>query len=468
MADSEATLVADPAPTETSSSARPLPGSNLWGKKFLEDPVATTVATNVAMAGLGVVTGVLAARLLGPEGRGQLGAIQLWPSALATFAMLGLTEAVVYFSAKEPRQAGRYMGSAMFLALVSTVPFMLIGYWLMPHVLSAQSPQIISAARWYLWLIPLYALVGMPYHPLRNLKDMAWWNVLRTLPGLGWLGLLIWALLQARANPQYLASSYLLILGFVFVPVLLVVARRIQGPYWPRRADFAPMLRYGLPSATATLPQMLNLRLDQMLMAAFLPAQTLGLYVVAVAWSNAVHPILNAFGAVLFPRVASEPHAQKQALVFSQGVRMSVLAAIAVAVPLLAATPWVLPFVFGGGFRTAIPAALVLIVAATISGLNLILQEGLRGLGHPKVVMWSEFAGLGVTAVALWFLLQPFQLLGAALASFLGYSAICLFLITKVPQICNVSWRGLIPSRDDVIRAGSEIRARFRGHNASY
>ena len=449
--------------TEQPRRAGHSPKLNSFAHQIWQNPVLSTVATNVAMAGLGVVTGVLAARLLGPEGRGQLGAIQLWPSALATFAMLGLSEALVYFSAKNPQEAGRYLGSAMFLALISTFPFMLIGYWLMPHVLSAQSPQIISAARWYLWLIPVYALVGMPYHPLRNLKDMAWWNVLRTLPGLGWLGLLIWALLQARADPQYLASSHLVVLGFIFVPVLLVVARRVQGPYWPRRSDFAPMLRYGLPSATATLPQMLNLRLDQMLMAAFLPVQTLGLYVVAVAWSNAVHPILNAFGAVLFPRVASETDAQEQARVFSQGVRMSVLAAVAVAVPVLAATPWVLPFVFGEGFRPAIPAALVLIVAATISGLNQILQEGLRGLGHPKVVMWSEFAGLAVTALALWFLLQPFQILGAAIASLLGYSTVTLYLVARTRKYCGDVSITLMPSTADAINAWQKIGSRLHG-----
>jgi uncharacterized membrane protein len=36
-----------------------------------------TIATNVTLGGLGAISGILAARLLGVEGRGELAAIQI-------------------------------------------------------------------------------------------------------------------------------------------------------------------------------------------------------------------------------------------------------------------------------------------------------------------------------------------------------------------------------------------------------
>lgn len=432
--------------------------SRLLRRRVFQSPILLTIAANVAMAGQGLATGILAARLLGPEGRGELGAIQLWPSLLATLAMLGLPEALVYYSARDPQRAGRYMGSAMFLALASSIPLMLLGYWLMPYLLSAQTDSVIAASKLYLWLVPLYALVGMPYHPLRGLQDMSWWNGLRILPGLGWLFLLIWAVLRGQNSPQYLSSSYLMILGLLLLPVLWVVTWRVPGPYWPTREYYGPMLRYGLPSATATLPQMLNFRLDQMLIAAFLPVHSLGLYVVAVAWSSAARPVLSAIGSVLFPRVASETTPHQQARVFSQGVRLGALISAAIAGPLLFVTPWVLPWVFGKSFQPAVPAAVVLIVAASVSGLNLILQEGIRGLGNPKVVMWSEFAGLATTFVALWFLLKPFQIMGAAIASLLGYSAVTIYLLANVQQVSGLRVQAMIPSFRDVHAAWHSVR----------
>src|SRR6202030_2462068 len=76
-----------------------------------------TAATNIALAVLGMVSGILAARLLGPHGRGELAAIQTWPSFIASLAMLGMPEAVVYYSARAPSTAGRYLGSAVMVAL---------------------------------------------------------------------------------------------------------------------------------------------------------------------------------------------------------------------------------------------------------------------------------------------------------------------------------------------------------------
>jgi len=42
--------------------------------------------------------------------------------------MLGLHDALVYYSAREPNRAGSYLGSAMALAILSSLPFTLVGY----------------------------------------------------------------------------------------------------------------------------------------------------------------------------------------------------------------------------------------------------------------------------------------------------------------------------------------------------
>ena len=74
------------------------------------------------------------------------------------------------------------------------------------------------------------------------------------------------------------------------------------------------MLTYGLPCMMTGLPQMLNLRLDQIAMAALLSSRELGLYVVAVAWSGGAAPLLNSIGAVLLPAVAASADRQQAAI----------------------------------------------------------------------------------------------------------------------------------------------------------
>lgn len=413
-----------------------------------------TAGTNVLLASLGVVTGILAARLLGPDGRGELAAIQLWPSFIGTVAMLGLPEALTYFCAREPAKAGQYLGSAMSLALLSSFVFVASGYAAMPVLLSGQSREVVEAARWYLLLVPLYALVGLPYHPLRGLHDFARWNLLRVLPALGWLAILLVAWWVGPREPSTLAMTYLGVLAALFFPVAAVVYDRVPGPYTPDFQAWKSMMRYGLPCAATSVPQMLNYRLDQMVMAALLPPPSLGLYVVAVSWAGALTPLLAALGSVLFPRVASERNADGQVAALAQGGRLAVLAACAIGIPLVLASPWGVPFLFGPEFAAAAPAASILVVASAVAGINLVLAEGLRGSGRPAAVLRAELAGIAVTLGALLTLLPRLGILGAALASLLGYSAVAIALVRQALARTTITpWKMLWPTLSD-LRAG--------------
>ena len=413
--------------------------------------VLLTGGTNILMALLSVLTGSLAARLLGPDGRGELAAIQMWTGFLAGLANLGLPQALTFYAAQFPTRAGQSLGSAICLNVFASLPFMALGYVLIPTVLSAQSATVIAAARCYLLLLPVQAVESMPYHVLRGRSDFTVWNALRMAPGIGWLALLVFGWLTDRSAPPFFAMTYLIVVAVLCVPNLYVVRRRLAGPFRPDPHQWRPMLRFGLPTMLSGVPQVLNLRLDQMLMAAFLPVQTLGLYVVAVTWSTAVVQLPNALANVILPRTASQHDLAGQRVVFAQGSRLGVLCALTVAVLVAVTTPWAIPFLFGSRFVAAIPVAWVLIPAAAVAALNLILEEGLRGLGHPAAALSAETAGLAVTALALLALLRPFGIMGAAVASLLGYSTVALMLIVSSCRVTEQSAVTLLcPSRQDL------------------
>src|SRR5712691_9333225 len=82
--------------------------------------LSSTLATNMALAALGVVTGVLSARLLHPAGEGELAAIQTWPFLLGTLAMLGLDSALIYFISRDPDRGRQLTSAAAFIGLLSS------------------------------------------------------------------------------------------------------------------------------------------------------------------------------------------------------------------------------------------------------------------------------------------------------------------------------------------------------------
>ncbi len=200
-----------------------------------------------------------------------------------------------------------------------------------------------------------------------------------------------------------------------------------------------------------------------MLMAALLAPRLLGFYVVAVAWAGIMTPLFQSVAIVLFPHIASHRTRAEQVSLFARVLRLGFPLALSTASLLALITPWGLPLIFGTRFGTSIPSALVLVFAGAILGINSMLEEGLRGLGAPKAVMWSELGGLIVTFLILLVLLKPMGIMGAAIASLLGYSAVAIQLLYWTHNLIDCSVSSLLfPSMSEAIDILTEMKVWLR------
>ena len=413
--------------------------------------IAVSAATNVGIAALGLLSGPLAARLLGPAGRGEVAAIQnlFWLTAI--LAMLGLPEAATYFTARDPGNAGSVLATGIALPVLAMPVCFAVMYPLVPHILAAQPFEVRHAARWILLAVPLFAAILVGTNTVRGANKLMHWNLLRILPGAGWLVFLGGAWLWGMKDPVRIGLGYIAVLACIVVPTLWIAARLVPSSWSPSTKMAAPMLRYGIPLAGAAIPQTLNLRLDQILIGAFLPPYQLGLYVAAVAWSTAVFLMPNAIGNVLFPKLASSATSPAERVrILAQGVRIGILTCAVVGIPLLALTPYAIPLLFGKPFAGAVPVAYILIFAAVICALNIIFEESLSGLGDTRAIFWGETVGVGMTVLALALLLPRFGIIGAGIASILGYGTTCTVLIIRICGATSFSLASLLPRRADL------------------
>lgn len=421
--------------------------------------VIWTSATNVAVAAVGAVTGILAARLLGPNGRGELAVVQMLPTLLASLAMLGMPEALTYWVARDRERGATLLTSATLVCVAGSLVAAPLGYVLIGAVLEG---DVVDESRQYLALLAVFPLVHLAHHPLRSLGRFMAWNAFRLAPGLGWLVLLLIHRLGDRPRPADLAMQYLLVLTALIVPTILVARRRI-GIGAPSRAATRRLLAFGLPAAATTVPQALNLRLDQVLIAAVLPAEDLGLYVAAVAWSGAVSPVVSAMGSVLLPRVASADDAAERRRLIGQSGRIGTLLAVVLAVPLVAVTPIAVPVLFGSAFSSAVPSALVLVGANVMLTVAYILGEATRGLNAPGRVLVAEVAGLLATVIGLVVTLPSIGIMGAAVSSVLGYAVVLATLAVGLSRSTGASpLELLVPSRADVGAVAARVRGAVR------
>jgi len=410
-----------------------------------------TLAVNGATTLLGLLTSVILAQALGPEGRGELAAIQNIPNVLVGFGSLGIATAAAYLSGRYPQLAGQMMVTSFAALLLWSIPVLAVTYFAVPVLLGAQSSDVIRNAQIYLLIIPIQFAISAPFWVLQGTGEFKLWNILRIQAPIAWLAIIGVAWVLDSLIARTILQLHLAVMFFLACAFLGLALRKIPRPHRPEFSRLPELLRYGLPTALTALPQQLNQRLDQLLIATLMTAESLGIYVVAVAWSNVFSPILTSVSQVIFPRLAANHHARAQAETLSRTLRMTVFIALILSTALITLTPFALPMVFGPAFEEAVPLTFVLIVGTGISTINQVASEALRGLGVPKLPMICEFAGLAVTIVMLGLLLRHYELMGAAMASLASYSVTLVALVFYIARRTQLSpWSLVIPRREDL------------------
>lgn len=448
--------------TDPTSSAPPPPSGPVEApRRSVRADVVLTTGTDLGVSVVGMLASLVSARLLLAEGRGELAAIVTLPTLLGSLATLGLPDALVYFGARRRDQAGRQLGTSMVLTLGGSLLFALVGWFLMPVLLREQSADVVDAARWYLLSVPVVAMgTSLIPQPLRGVGDYVWWNGVRAAPFVSWLVVLATAAATDTTDPGTIALWFLVARLLLIPPSLLVVRLRLRQPPRYDRELVRPLLRYGLPLTVAVVPRVINLRLDQLLIPAFLDAKELGLYVVGIGWSNVVLPFQRGLGSVFFPRVA-EGEGDAARRTFAQGSRIGLLSALALVAVALVLTPFAVPRLFGQEFRDSVPAAMLLVLAALPSGWNWVLTSGLRGLGGSRAVMWAELAGMATTLALLPPLLTTAGIEGAALASIVGYSTVTVAMLVQARRLAGLGLGDLvIPRGEDLALVRRQLRRR--------
>ena len=70
--------------------------------------VMQSLAIKLLVIAVNTATGIITARMLQPEGRGELAALILWPVFLANAMTLGVPSSLVYNLRREPERASQF------------------------------------------------------------------------------------------------------------------------------------------------------------------------------------------------------------------------------------------------------------------------------------------------------------------------------------------------------------------------
>jgi len=218
-----------------------------------------------------VLVGVVAARQLGPAGRGQLAVIQSAVMLVAPLFCLTLAHANLYFAAKEPARLGALVANSLGLLLVNLI--LLSGIALVWGSQELTRPTAIWLWCHMVLMLSLTLAMGKGWIQRVNLTEIA--VNLVWLAGLGWA---VWSQRLSLHFVVYLRAAASVLGGFA---LLLGLGGNATDALRPDRPLLKSCWSYGLPITVASFLSVALANVNQVSVAWLNGDDAAGLFAVA-------------------------------------------------------------------------------------------------------------------------------------------------------------------------------------------
>lgn len=419
--------------------------------------VIQILASNTFILGLNVLTGMIIARYLGPEGRGEQAAMIMWPTFLAYTLTLGIPAALVYYMKKKDANQGSLYIASFYMSLILGCVAIAIGSVIIPFWMKGYSNEVIEFATWALIMSPIAMLGSINVATLQSRQEYHLYNFIRYVPVFSTLILLYGLVVTGHVTPFYTSVAYL----FPAIPVAIWVTVKLISNYKIKQKNKMEsgkkLLGYGIRSYGTDVAGTFSGYIDQILVVGLLSPSSLGLYVVSLNLSKILNTIQNAITSVLFPKASGLEQADALNLTFKV-FRISTVITMILGIGIFIVAPYLLVLLYGESFIEAIAVFRILIFQTAITSTSWILSQGFMSIGKPGSVTIIRVVSLGLNVILLNVFIPLLGIEGAAISLLITsmIEIIMVFLIYTIRyKVKYVDW---IISKKDILWLLQRIR----------
>jgi O-antigen/teichoic acid export membrane protein len=387
------------SPEKPSGSEEHLPGwrEGIIGKA--KGPSAGTLGTSLLGQAFIVVTGVVAARALGVEGRGTLALLWLLPMTLALLGGLGIPQATTYYVAREADNAAAVVRISVVVVL-GLAAVLSLGYAAGLVLIAENQDFSATDSLLSVLLVPLFLAQNLAAATLLGMKRYAAFNLCRVVPVFLYAAgiLLLFGLGDATLSSIFTAGTASWAIGAAIAWYL--VRREL-----PDAGREAAVTRSG------------------------------------IVWFG-VRGIIGTVSPVDDVRVAGAPDSEAAWATTIRATKIGLLVVALTVAGLILTMPFLLPFLFGEEFKDAVGLAYILLPAAYFLSVHRLLTELARGLGHPGYGSITELVNLAVFLSGLLVFATPATASGVATAVLAGGISSALVLSLLLVRLRRMQPRG--------------------------
>lgn len=414
----------------------------LLARRLVRDVAVSYVFTAVTLV-INLLTGIIVARLLGADGRGELAAI-LAVSQVATwiFAM-GCNPAAAFHLARHPEEGGSLIGSWLVLLIPFTVLGLVVLIALLPVALAAQRDEVVAMARLFAATLAAGLVLELLNGAILGDHRFILWNWLRLLQpaGVAVLYVVLWQLDALSVGSALIVNAVMIV-----VPTVGACAWALRR-YGRPRAD-ARLARttfwYGFRVHGAGVAGTVNARLDLAIIPAFVGAAGVGLYSVATNLAAIVGTLAGTIVSLVLPAAARRAERGAATVVASMYAALGIGLLGALAVGVLADVT--LRTLYGAEFAAATGPLRVLLVGYVLLMPALVLSQGLSAADRPLTSTMPEIIGSVATVVGLLVFLEDGGIMAAAWVTTVAYAVVLGSALLLYRHMAKLPWRSLSPA----------------------
>jgi hypothetical protein len=424
------------------ASSQPI-GAALGRKRTALLQFLFTFVSNWLLFGIFFVQGVILARCLGADGRGEFGTILFFPRDLLLYVgMMGATEVITALAGRYPASSGQLRAAGVRLGLLTgvltiAVAVALAAVFLIPTGKGALLGLVALTALF----LPLEHIQIVVSGVDRGRGDFFRYNLNRLFFGACFpLLLTVWfgfggnSLWPGHDLEQvcllFLASR---VVGVI--PTLLPHSRDAgeEGRSLENREGGAVQLKatellgIGRGYGWSMLASECFERLDVLLIVMLASFTEAGNYFVAIPAATLVTLLPNAaalfsFNAGNNPEFRPRPSRVLLLLLSALGLQALVGMGLWLVLPPLIAT------LFGGGFEMSIAFALWLLPSCALKGYLQFVDSFLKGRGYSVLGVWTRLVAIVVMLASVWFLFPSLKLFAIPAGALIGQSLVAVVL----------------------------------------
>lgn len=386
-----------------------------------------TAAAQIAVFVLTLISSVVIARSLGPQGRGEY-ALALIPPTFILFALnSGMGNAAVYLVGSGTVPVSVAIRSNLALWGIHSLAGLACGAI---SIVFGADKFFRGVPVSYLWLglltVPALFYLSFILPVFLGKEDLRTYNVFQVVKPALFIAGLMALFVISDISPAYL----LLLENLVLLLLCLLIHKSVLASFGPLkigvdREYLRKALKYGASLYLGYLLMYANSSVLLVMMNLMLTAAAVGIYTIALTVSDKMMLFADAVSTVLYPNVSSISdklaRITKTLLVF----RITVVLIGAGAALLAAVSSPLVLFLFSAEFSESVPCLQILLLGSVFASGYRVLASAIKGMGAPLLQSNIYVLGFILNVLLAVILSEKSGMTGFAWASVISQAAMC-------------------------------------------